>query len=72
MCLELHDGCASNQQRSHFQLVMPSPKHVLSEADELVVVKRIQCHYNPVWVDGQPKWRVGDLPRAFRDHYGLP
>lgn len=46
--LELHDACASNRSRSHFQVVMPSPEHVITSSDQLVVLKRMQCHYNPV------------------------
>ena len=46
--LELHDACASNRGRSHYQVITPSPNHTLRPTDELVVLKRIQCHYNPV------------------------
>ena len=30
------------------QVITPSPNHTLRPTDELVVLKRIQCHYNPV------------------------
>jgi hypothetical protein len=69
--VEIHDGCPSNASRSHFQLVLPSPQHVISLNDTVVVLKRMQCHYNPVWVDGKPRSTVGDLPVSFRRFFRL-
>lgn len=72
LCLELHSACASNQGRSHFQLILPHPEHEVKVHDQIVVLRRIQCHYNPVWVNGQARSRVEDLPMAFRRYFGLP
>ena len=78
VCVELHDACPSNQGRSHFQVVgLPRPLApgggggALHAATEVVVVKRMQCHYNPVWVNGRPRTTLGELPAAFRAFFGL-
>ena len=41
------------------------------ESIDVIVLRRIGCHYNPVWVDGQPRTRLCDTTRSFRDHFGL-
>ena len=66
VCVELHSACASNRGRSHVQVVLPHPDHVLSPNDRVVFLRRIQCHYNPVFVEGQPNVRLADLPEAVR------
>mmetsp|Transcript_75445 Transcript_75445/g.151667 ORF Transcript_75445/g.151667 Transcript_75445/m.151667 type:complete len:339 (-) Transcript_75445:181-1197(-) len=69
VAVELHDACASNAKRSHFQVILPSPSHVLSKDDVVIILRRMQCHYNPVWVNGVGRHRLGELPRALTDRF---
>jgi hypothetical protein len=43
----------------------------IDESMDVIVLRRIGCHYNPVWVDGRPSTRLGELSGAFREHFGL-
>jgi hypothetical protein len=77
VCIELHNATASNQNRSHVQLVMPTPDHTLSGSDNIIVLRRMQCHYNPVWVWQHPwptprsRMTLAELPEKFRAHFSL-
>ena len=55
--------------RSWLQVVLPSPSYSLGPHDVVLVVRRMQCHYNPVWLDGKGRHHLGDLPRAFTDFF---
>ncbi len=66
VCLEIHSACSSNQGRSHFQIITPTPDHTLGSKDVVIVVRRIQCHYNPVWINNRLKSKLGELPGPFR------
>jgi hypothetical protein len=54
------------QNRSHVQVVLPSPSHAPTGTDVVCVVRRMQCHYNPVWVGGRALTLLADLPPALR------
>jgi len=77
-CLEFHSACASNGWRSHMQIVLPSgppPKPGqplnLSDDTELVVLRRIGCHYHAVWMNNRARTPVRDLPSAVRSFLGV-
>lgn len=77
-CLEFHSACASNGWRSHMQIVLPSgppPKPgqplKLSDDTELVVLRRIGCHYHAVWINNRARTPVRDLPCAVRSFLGI-
>jgi hypothetical protein len=69
--VEIHDRCSSNAQRSHFQVVLPVSNHIISPNDTVVVLRRMQCHYNPVWIDGKPRDIIRNMPPSFRKFFGL-
>jgi hypothetical protein len=69
--VEIHDGSPSKASRSCFQLVLPSPDHRISETDTVIVLRRIQCHYNPCWLNGKPRATVKQLPKSFRKFFGV-
>ena len=48
------------------QCVLPSPLHVPTGDDAVVVVRRMQCHYNPVWVNGRAITTLANLPLPLR------
>ena len=50
-----------------FQVVLPSPTHTLAADDEVLFLRRMACHYNPAWLNGKSRHRLGDLPKAFAD-----
>ena len=64
--LELHSACTSNQGRSHIQVVTPNQGRPKPET-QVLVLRRIQCHYHPCWLDGKPRCKFGDLPLAFKE-----
>jgi len=77
-CLEFHSACASNGWRSHMQVVLPSgpPPEPgqplkLSEDTEMVVLRRIGCHYHAVWINNRARTPVRDLPSAVRSFLGI-
>jgi len=46
-----------------------SDPFVFRPETEVLVVRRIQCHYHPVWVDGKPRSKFGDLPLKFKEQF---
>jgi len=38
VCVELHSKCVSNRQRSHVQVVLPSPDHCIGPDDQVFVL----------------------------------
>jgi len=79
VCIEFHSACASNCRRSHVQVVLhagcPAPEPgqplVLSDDTEVVFLRRMACHYNPVWVNKRARTPVRELPSAVRAFLGI-
>ena len=68
LVVEIHARVKSgpHERPSYVQVVLPAPDHVISATDTVVVVRRIACHYHPVWVNSRPRNAVGDLPEPLR------
>ena len=48
------------------QVVLPRPSHAVVGGDTVCVLRRMQCHYNPAWLNGSALTRVEDLPQPLR------
>ena len=44
-------------------MVLPSPSHAVAGSDTVAVLRRMQCHYNPAWLNGCALTRVDELPQ---------
>ena len=91
LLIELHDRCASNGERSHFQIFhsglseddgkedggkedevsCPHKSQLAAVQPDIVMLRRIGCHYQPAFVNQRSRTSWKDYPHAMKQHFGL-